>query len=200
MTEEQRRRGPAATQVEATGQTVRQNVARLRKVRDMTTYQMAQRMAEVGRPIPQSGISRIESGARRVDVDDLMALAVVLNVSPSALLLPLDDNPAHAVAVTGAGDVPADVAWAWLSNERPLHLPEGDTRTAMWEYQLYSLPPGRRTPKGVYLEGERSPEELARQRRVHERLAAMGPAETSQQRLEEMKRFDPEAWREADDG
>jgi transcriptional regulator with XRE-family HTH domain len=154
MTEEQRRRGPAATQVEATGQHVQANVARLRKARGWTTYTLAQKMADAGRPIPQSGISRIESGGRRVDVDDLTALAVVLGVSPAALLLPLKDSPAETVPVTGAGDVSADTAWAWASNEGPLRIPEGaDVRTVALEYQLYSLPPGRAT-KAIKIGGQ----------------------------------------------
>jgi transcriptional regulator with XRE-family HTH domain len=144
MTDEQRRRGPAATQVEATGQSVQANVARLRKARSLTTYQLAKLLADAGRPIPQSGISRIESGARRVDVDDLMALAAVLNVSPSALLLPLDDAPTSNINITGAGSVPADVAWDWVDGERPLRLPEGASHTEALEYDLYSRPPRRR--------------------------------------------------------
>jgi transcriptional regulator with XRE-family HTH domain len=143
--DEQRRRGPAATQVEATGQHVRDNVTRLRKARGLTTYQLAQRLAEIGRPIPQSGISRIESGARRVDVDDLAALAIALGVSPSALLLPLDDDPSHAVEVTGAGSVPADVAWDWADGTRPLLAdPRGLNHTEALEFDLYSRPPRRR--------------------------------------------------------
>jgi hypothetical protein len=86
----------------------------------------------------------MERGERMITVDDLMAFSVVLGVSPAALLLPLEDDPAKTAAVTGAGEVPADTAWAWLSNERPIRLPDGDTRTALLEYQLYSLPPGRR--------------------------------------------------------
>ncbi|MGW2292280.1 helix-turn-helix domain-containing protein [Streptomyces phaeochromogenes] len=145
MTEDQRRRGPAATQVEATGQAVRDNVARLRKARGLSTHQLAQQLAESGRPIPQSGISRIESGARRVDVDDLVALAIALKVSPSALLLPLDDAPEKTIEVTGAGPVPADAAWDWMDGRRPLHTrTAGLDHTEALEYDLYSRPPRRR--------------------------------------------------------
>lgn len=180
MTDEQRRRGPAATQVEATGQHVRANVARVRKARGLTTYQLAQLMKDAGRPIPQSGISRIESGLRRVDVDDLTALAVVLGVSPSALLLPLRDDADATVPITGAGEVPADDAWSWASNERPLRLPGGDTRTAMLEYQLYSLPPGRRT-------------RVRAMREFFELQAARGSMD-----LDVVKRLNPWLWEDSD--
>lgn len=138
MTDEQRRRGPAATQVEATGQHVSANVARLRKARGWSTYVLAQKLSEAGRPIPQSGISRIESGIRRVDVDDLTALAAVFGVSPSALLLPLSRE--GTFEVTGAGTVSADIAWDWMDGHRPLVIPAGDDGTVRLEYMLWSRP------------------------------------------------------------
>lgn len=144
MTDEQQRKGRRAIENGPTGQAVADRLAALRKVRGLTTRQLSAAVARVGRPIPASGITRMERGERMITVDDLMAFSVVLGVSPAALLLPLEDDPAKTAAVTGAGEVPADTAWAWLSNERPIRLPDGDTRTALLEYQLYSLPPGRR--------------------------------------------------------
>lgn len=140
MTEEQRRRGPAATQVEATGENVQANVARLRKAHGWTTYQLAQMMKDAGRPIPQSGISRIESGARRVDVDDLTALAVVFGVSPAALLLPLTDSPDDQVTITGRGTVDALVAWEWGIGRLPLKMTPGKEKTELLEHRLYGMP------------------------------------------------------------
>ena len=58
-------------------------------------------MTKLGRPILPSGITKIEQGKRRVDVDDLVALAVALEVTPTRLLLgppPTDgtaEDPAH---------------------------------------------------------------------------------------------------------
>ena len=48
------------------------------------------RLAAAGRPMAHNTVSEIERGARRVDVDDLMALAAALDVSPIALL---SDSP-----------------------------------------------------------------------------------------------------------
>lgn len=120
MTEEQKRRGPAATDVQSTGENVRQNVVRWRKARGWSTYELAGKLAAAGRAIPQSGVSRIESGARRVDVDDLTALAAVLGVSPVLLLLPPTGR--GTVEVTGAGSVDARVAWLWVLGEEPLDI------------------------------------------------------------------------------
>ncbi|MEU6768616.1 helix-turn-helix transcriptional regulator [Streptomyces sp. NPDC046853] len=142
MTEEQRRRGPAATQVEATGQHVQANVARLRKLRGLSTYQLAVALKKAGRPIPQSGISRIESGARRVDVDDLTALAFVLGVNANALLMP--STAEGQIELTGTGTVDASDAWDWAEGNRPLELPGNDDGTAHNLFQADARPSGRR--------------------------------------------------------
>lgn len=68
------------------GRRVRDNVKTLRLERGLTHQQMADLLADRGRPIPVLGLSRIENGARRVDVDDLMALAAVLGTTPADLL------------------------------------------------------------------------------------------------------------------
>jgi 8-oxo-dGTP pyrophosphatase MutT (NUDIX family)/transcriptional regulator with XRE-family HTH domain len=67
-----------------------QNLENLRTERRLTYRQLADRLEQLGRPIPTLGLSRIEKGNRRVDVDDLVALAVALEVSPGTLLLPPD--------------------------------------------------------------------------------------------------------------
>lgn len=54
----------------------------------MQYQELAERLEKVGRPIPVLGLRRIESEERRVDADDLVALAIVLNVSPVRLLMP----------------------------------------------------------------------------------------------------------------
>jgi transcriptional regulator with XRE-family HTH domain len=143
MTSEKRTTRPAI-QYGPTASTVAANVRRLRAARGMTTYALSGAVKKAGRPITPSAVAKIEKMQRQVTVDDLAALAVVFGVSPAALLLPLDDSSGQVIEVTGAGSVSADVAWEWASNERPLVMPEGDERTVLMEYQLYSLPPGRR--------------------------------------------------------
>ncbi len=60
-------------------------------------------------------ISEIERGARRIDVDDLVALSAALAVSPITLLAPppdtSDDTP---VELTGTGVHSARQVWEWL--------------------------------------------------------------------------------------
>lgn len=128
------------------GQAVAANVRRVRERRGLSTYDLSRMLGRAGRPIAPSALAKVERGERRVDVGDLVALAVVLGVSPSALLLPLDDDPAHTIEVTGAGSLPADVAWDWMDGKRPLKWrqePVGDHTEAL-EYDLHSRPPRRR--------------------------------------------------------
>lgn len=69
-----------------TGHRVRRNVRLIRAVRSLSKQALSDRTAEAGRRIPPLGVSRLESGTRRVDVDDLVALATALGVKPAELL------------------------------------------------------------------------------------------------------------------
>lgn len=72
----------------------------------------AKRMTDAGRKIAPSGISKIENGDRRVDVDDLTALAYVLSTTPATLLTP----PAQSVTLTGVPEkfLPEEIA-VWIA-------------------------------------------------------------------------------------
>ncbi|MGA5472535.1 helix-turn-helix domain-containing protein [Streptomyces arboris] len=61
-------------------------VAAEREARGWEQRELAERLTQAGRPMTQPIVSRIESGTRRVDVDDLVALAAVFGVSPAVLL------------------------------------------------------------------------------------------------------------------
>lgn len=135
-----------------TSRHVAANLKRLRKARGLSTTRLADALKAAGQPIPPTGITRIEKGERRVDVDDLTALAVVLGVSPSALLLPPTSSPEDRFEVTGGGEVQSDTAWAWVDGTRPLHMPEDSAYAATLEYALYSRPPWMR-PGGPHFEG-----------------------------------------------
>ncbi|QCX75450.1 Helix-turn-helix protein [Streptomyces sp. YIM 121038] len=134
-----------------TAATVAENIRRARARRGKSTYELSALLTEAGHTVSQSALSRMERGLQRVTVSDLMALAVVLDVSPLGLLLPLGDDGAEAVDVTGGGTLPLHRAWSWAQGYEPLN-PEGDPRTAAWEFRLYSLPPGlRHLPGNPYL-------------------------------------------------
>jgi transcriptional regulator with XRE-family HTH domain len=70
-----------------TGETVRATVRDIRtNRRRLTLRDLSEKMTTVGWPMAHNTISEIERGARRVDVDDLMALAAALETSPLELL------------------------------------------------------------------------------------------------------------------
>lgn len=141
MSEQQR--GRRALEVGPTGQVVAENLARLRKRRDLTARKLSAMLTRAGRPIPASGLTRMERGERHVTTDELMALAAVLGASPQALLLPLRDDSAETIEITGAGAVPADAVWAWVPPaEQPLKMPaDVDPNTALLEFVLANWPP-----------------------------------------------------------
>lgn len=143
MTEHRRPR--PAIQPGPTAATVAANVLRLRKARSLSIYGLSGRLRSAGRPITPSAVSKIERGERQVTVDELMVIAVILEASPSALLLPMTDDPSAKVEITGAGPVAADEAWDWVDGRRRLDQPCADLGAATLEFALYSRPPIRRT-------------------------------------------------------
>src|SRR5579859_1213489 len=112
--------GPTSARVAA-------NLRRIRQEHGGISYaELSRRLEAAGHPILDTGLMKIEKGRRRVDVDDLMALAVALGVTPSALLMPRLDlaaaSRAHELTPGVSGTSPE--LWAWASGEVPLgHAP-----------------------------------------------------------------------------
>jgi transcriptional regulator with XRE-family HTH domain len=70
------------------GMRAAENLRRMRQHRGFSYAELARRLAGLGHPILDTGLLKIEKGDRRVDVDDLVALAAALEVSPADLLGP----------------------------------------------------------------------------------------------------------------
>lgn len=122
----------------ATGETVRRNIRWIREARGTSGAELSEALKRLKREIPVLGIQRIEAGTRRVDVDDLAAIAVALDVSPASLLMPLrnDADTRGKRAVPDPGDevqaddlipitgwsqpITASAVWRWLIAARPL--------------------------------------------------------------------------------
>ena len=100
--------------------------ARLREVRRLkrwTQQQLADELASLGVRVDASGITRMERGTRGVTLDDVIAIAAALGVSPLHMIVPLDDNGAQ---LTPGLTVTTVDARAWLRGQRPLQ--EADER------------------------------------------------------------------------
>jgi len=131
-----------------TGLQTARNVERLRTSLGMSQRRLAEILTALGRPTPTTALSKIERGERRVDVDDLAAIAVALGVSPATLLLPPVAD-ATATQVTGAGHVPSRDAWDWADGFRPLRpfpidVPEEAAKDSALAHALRARPEGRR--------------------------------------------------------
>lgn len=120
-----------------TARTVAANVKRLRG--ELNYTQLSERLQQVaGWSINAVGVRRIESGERRVTPDDLVALALALQVSPSTLLMPETEAADETVHATGIDDgVEARRLWRWFVADAPL---TGDTAQAVFGFLLRSIP------------------------------------------------------------
>ncbi|WP_158508462.1 helix-turn-helix domain-containing protein [Streptomyces sp. CCM_MD2014] len=151
MTDEKRRPRPAA-QYGPTGDAVARNLKDLREARGLTIYGLSGALNKAGRPITPSAIAKIEKKQRQVSVDDLMALAIVLNVNPSALLFPRDDSPGTIVELLpgryeDGGEIRATAwhVWQWADGETQLfdHPDAEKSIDARIKYIQQARPPRR---------------------------------------------------------
>lgn len=78
-----------ANQVGPVGRNVAANIRRLRQGQGLSIRQLSELLT--ARPIVVSALNKIELGQRHVNVDDLAAIAAVLQVEPAVLL---SDAPA----------------------------------------------------------------------------------------------------------
>ena len=111
------------------GGNVAANMESLRKGK-FSLRALEARLGELGRPILAIGLSRLAAGRRRVDVDDLVALAVALGVTPNSLLLPRDAPPGTEVELAPGIRVSAMAAWAWADGRMPLPAGPADATPA----------------------------------------------------------------------
>lgn len=129
------------------GEAVAQNIEQLRESRNFSYAELSRRLTELGRPIAPLGLTRIRDGQRRVDVDDVVALALALDVSPSTLLLPpAPDEGANgnALVTERGGCYPRRQIWNWLISEAPIDAPEsiGLPSRSVVGFRLRAVPDG----------------------------------------------------------
>jgi transcriptional regulator with XRE-family HTH domain len=132
MTPDQPKKNPLG----ATGTTVADNIRRLRTGQNLPYTELAARLDRLGRPIPLLGLRKLETYERRIDADDLVALAAALQVSPATLLTPPTAGP-DATVDTAVGPVRAGRWWDWLTADRPL---TGETVKDVFDFIWRSVP------------------------------------------------------------
>jgi transcriptional regulator with XRE-family HTH domain len=111
-------------EVKAPSEAAAEELRRVRMRKGWHQQQLADRLHEIGAPIDRATISKIETGERRVTLDEIFWFAYALGVSPAALVLP---RPARSmVAVTPTMSVTALEALNWLRGVYPLGEGEAD--------------------------------------------------------------------------
>lgn len=107
---------------------VAQRIAQVRRQRGLTLQELREGLERLGHPLLLSALSKIENGQRRVNVDDLIAMALALKVTPLTLLLPGQDAaPGEEVQLVGDSEsgrrLLAELR-AWERQPGPPQMPE----------------------------------------------------------------------------
>ena len=96
------------------GALARENIVARRAELGLTAAEVADRTSRAPRPLGRSAVSELERGARRIDIDDLFAIALALEVSPIDLLRPKPTGEAITLDQRNLVLLP-DQARKWLS-------------------------------------------------------------------------------------
>ena len=111
--------GTLATTEAPTGVRVAGRLRQLRLQRELTLAQLAERLDGLGNPISLSGLSKIEKHQRRVDVDDLVSLALALDVSPNLILLRDSASQSDEIQLAPTVAMSEARAWDWGTCDDP---------------------------------------------------------------------------------
>jgi transcriptional regulator with XRE-family HTH domain len=89
-----------------------EELRRVRTRKDWNQQQLADALRKLGAPIDRATISKIETGERRITLDEVFWFAFALGVSPHALILPR--GLGSEVAVTPTTTMDTSMALDWL--------------------------------------------------------------------------------------
>src|SRR5271169_1463411 len=89
------------------------NLKQMRQERGVSYAELTRRLRTLLHPILDTGIMKIEKGERRVDVDDLVALALALGVTPNRLILPDIDLSGITITYLLTPAVPGSPVALW---------------------------------------------------------------------------------------
>lgn len=111
------------TAAELPSQTFARRLKEVRERTGLSQEDLAERMTALGRRMDRGLIARLETGRRRVLLDEVATFALALDTSPLFLGVPIDNRPA---SVAPARQVDADQVRAWYRGEQ--WLPGQDSR------------------------------------------------------------------------
>ncbi len=114
------------------GKVVAANVRHWRVKRALDQKGLADRLAGVGWNVDRTAITKIESGDRKVSVDDLALLAVALNVPLTVLLIPIGGGDVTATPDGRSKTVNRWWWFEWMIGNEPLPGRGPDTFGGEW--------------------------------------------------------------------
>lgn len=128
----------------ATTDSVAANIMRIRAGYRLSLRDLADSLGERGVSITAQSLSAIEKGNTAITVDLLTAIAAVLDVSPTTLLMPYtEDGYEPEMPLTGVPhDHPVSL-YAWLMCDKPLDqplLPQDQNPDAVLAFRRRSRP------------------------------------------------------------
>lgn len=99
------------------------NIQRIRKAKGLTFAEVSARTEKIGQPIAVLGLRRIERTERRVDFDDLLTLAIALEVPPVDLMVPALVSDAVPYPI-GTSEYGCSTVYEWVRGDGYLEPPD----------------------------------------------------------------------------
>jgi transcriptional regulator with XRE-family HTH domain len=96
-----------------------ERIRQLRQRHGMSQQQLADRLGTLGSPLDRVAIAKLETGQRRLPLDEALLFALALDVAPASLFLPRDGGN-DDVQLAGEVTVTAAQARRWLAGQEPL--------------------------------------------------------------------------------
>jgi transcriptional regulator with XRE-family HTH domain len=81
----------------------RERLHDVRRLRGWTQQELAAALGEVGVDLGEFAVTRLEKGKRSVSLDEAVAIAAVLGVTPLHMLVPLDDSDVQLIGIERPG-------------------------------------------------------------------------------------------------
>jgi len=101
---------------------VAEQVRAFRRGRGWSAERLAEEMSAVGVPWSRVVVTKLETGRRPgVSVEELLALAFVLDVAPMHLLVPGGDQGEPCVYLPDGREANREVVREWIAGRRPIH-------------------------------------------------------------------------------
>lgn len=154
----------------------------IRKRRGWSAQAFANELKRVGLDWDRSVVANLEAGRRNwISVEELLAIASVLDVAPVHLIVPTDDNDA-AYPVTSEQTEPRDTVRNWIRGHLPLS--GTDIRLFYSEVPAAEWPLVRPPNQGTYEDHvemiDKQREALDKQREALDRWHAAHPEKKAQ--------------------